>query len=101
MPYTERGAIEPLRAGETVQVRGRGNSMTPLLLSGEVITIEPLSDDAILKRGDVVLAKVNRRVYLHLVRGLRGNEVQIGNNHGRINGWTPRHNVFGRWRRER
>ena len=101
MPYTERGAIEPLRAGETVQVRGRGNSMTPLIVSGEVLTIEPLKSEDVLRRGDVVLAKVKGRVYIHLVHGLRADQVQIGNNHGHINGWTPRQHIYGRWLRER
>ena len=98
MPYSERGALEPLARGVTVQVRGVGNSMTPILRSGEVVTVEPLKPTDELRRGDIVIAKVHGRVYLHLVHGLRGAEVQIGNNHGHINGWTPREQVYGRLR---
>jgi phage repressor protein C with HTH and peptisase S24 domain len=98
MAYSERGAIEPLSRGETVEVRGIGNSMTPILRSGEVVIVEPLAPGAELSRGDVVIARVHGRVYLHLVRAIRGSEVQIGNNHGHVNGWTPRAQIFGRMR---
>jgi len=36
--------------------------------------------------------------YLHLITALEKDSVQIGNNHGRINGWTPQSNVYGRVR---
>jgi hypothetical protein len=31
-----------------------------------------------------------------LITALEKDRVQIGNNHGRVNGWTPKANVFGR-----
>jgi phage repressor protein C with HTH and peptisase S24 domain len=98
MAYSERGAVEPLSRGETVEVRGIGNSMTPILRSGEVVTVDPLGPDDELKRGDIVIARVHGRIYLHLVRAVRGGEVQIGNNHSHVNGWTPRASVYGRMR---
>ena len=96
MPYTVRGAIEPLLAGKTVEVRGIGNSMTPLITSGEVVLVAPLAADEHPVKGDVVLARVRGQVYLHLVHAVRGEMIQIGNNHGHINGWTARSNIFGR-----
>lgn len=99
MAYTERSAIEPLRAGRSVEVRGIGNSMTPLLTSGQIVTVDPLGPDEELHKGDIVIAKVRGHVYLHLVRAIRGEQVQISNNRGHINGWTPRNHVFGRVRR--
>jgi phage repressor protein C with HTH and peptisase S24 domain len=99
MAYTEHGAVAPLKDGRTVEVRGTGNSMTPLISSGQVVLIEPLKADASLNRGDIVLAKVRGRVYLHLVRALRGDQVQIANNHGHVNGWTPRAQIYGRLKR--
>ena len=45
--------------------------------------------------GDVVLAKVAGTVYLHLVTAIAGERVLIGNNRGRINGWTGKQRVFG------
>lgn len=99
MPYTERGSLEPLSAGETVEVRGIGNSMLPLLSSGQIVTVDPLGPGDELRRGDIVIAKVRGRVYMHLVRAIRGDQVQIASNRGNVNGWTPRTQVYGRVRR--
>jgi phage repressor protein C with HTH and peptisase S24 domain len=98
--YNERTAIEPLSKGETVQVKGVGNSMTPILKSGQVVTVKPLTKDDILKKNDIVLAKVKGRTYMHLVKGLKNDEVLIGNNHGHLNGWTTRDKVYGRLENE-
>lgn len=95
MTFSIQGAVEPLRRGETVQARGFGNSMTPLVESGEIVTLIPVTAATDLGKGDVVLAKVNGRLYLHLIRALAQDEVLIANNHGRVNGWTARSNVYG------
>jgi hypothetical protein len=94
--YTERGAVPRLVAGETIKVRGIGNSMVPILKSGQVVTVEPVKKGAILRKGEIVLAKVKGRVYLHKVTGLRQGQVQVGNNRGYVNGWTSREQVYGR-----
>jgi hypothetical protein len=88
-------AIERLRLGEAAVVRPRG-TMTPRVRSGAVCELEPVSDADVLRRGDIVLVKVKGTVYLHLITALEKERVQIGNNHGRINGWTPMGNVYGR-----
>lgn len=94
--YSETAAFEPLRRGETVSVRGHGNSMAPLIRNGETVVVAPLAADARLRKGEVVLARVRGQVYLHRVKGLRADQVLIGNNHGGLNGWTPREQVVGR-----
>lgn len=87
--------IAKLQGGETVQFRPRGNSMTPKIESGQLCTVVPLCEDDSIDVGDIVLCKVNGNQYLHLVKAVQGERLQIGNNHGRINGWTSRHQVFG------
>lgn len=67
--------------------------MLPLIKSHQPVTLSPV-DKSKLAKGDIVLAKVNRYVYTHLVKALRQGQVLIGNNHGRINGWTSLENVF-------
>jgi hypothetical protein len=62
---------------------------------GQLCTVEPV-DASLLAVGDIVLCKVNGREYLHLVKAIQGNRVQIGNNRGRINGWVPAGAIFGR-----
>lgn len=85
--------IKDLQEGKTVQFRPRGNSMTGRVASGQHATVQPLDRDP--QKGDVVLCKVRGNQYLHLVSAARGDQFQISNNHGHINGWTSRKNVYG------
>ena len=86
--------IEQLSKGETIQFRPRGDSMTGRINSGQLVTVEPIKDRQI-EVGNIVLCKVNGAQYLHLVKASSGERFQIGNNRGRINGWTTRRNIFG------
>lgn len=86
--------IEKLLRGESVQFRPRGNSMSGKIESGQLVTIVPLGD-RVPRVGEIVLCKVNGVQYLHLVKAVSGERFQIGNNRGRINGWTSRKNIFG------
>lgn len=97
---------DALAEGRTVAVRLHGNSMTPKICSGNLVTIEPLPADGQIKKGDIVFCKVRGSFYLHLVTATRNlpgarrvplvGSVQISNNHGHVNGWTKRENVYGR-----
>jgi hypothetical protein len=62
--------------------------------SGQLCTVEPVNP-ANLSVGDIVLCKVNGREYLHLIKAIQGQRVQIGNNRGRINGWISAGAIFG------
>lgn len=86
--------IIKLKKGETVSFRPRGHSMSPKIKSGQLCTVEPI--DGGLFVGDIVLCKVRGFEYLHLVKAIRGDHYQIGNNHGRINGWIHRHRIYGK-----
>lgn len=88
------GYIEALTRGETVQFRPRGHSMKGKIESGDLCTVEPLGDLE-LSVGDIVLCKVRGAQYLHLVKAIRGPQLQIGNNRGGINGWVSRTAIFG------
>ena len=68
--------------------------MTGKIESGQLCTVEPVVPGSIVV-GDIVLCKVNGAQYLHLVKAISGDRFQIGNNRGRINGWTSRRNIFG------
>jgi len=88
--------IAQLRNGKTVQFRPRGNSMTGRIDDGDLVTVAPVTESTELKTGDAVLCKVNGNEYLHLIKAIgQDGRFQIGNNKGRINGWTTRSNVFG------
>lgn len=84
-----------LRNGEQVIVVGVGNSMTPILKSREAVICNPVTNDTELKKRDIVLCKVNGRYYLHLISAIRGNQYQISNNHGHVNGWITKDSIYG------
>lgn len=86
--------IERLGKGEDVTIRPTGQSMTPRIKSKQQVTISPVDPDKI-EIGDIVLAKVAGRHYLHLISAIDGDRIQISNNHGYVNGWTNRKKVFG------
>lgn len=88
--------IQLLKQGETVQFRPRGHSMRGKIESGALCTVVPLADADELAIGDIVLCKVNGAEYLHLIKAMRGEQFQIGNNRGGINGWIRRRSIFGR-----
>jgi phage repressor protein C with HTH and peptisase S24 domain len=89
------GYIERLQRGETVSFRPRGNSMTPKIRSGQLCTVAP-ADPSTLDVGDIVLCRVRGAEYLHLIKAVKDNRFQIGNNHGRINGWVGADKIYGR-----
>ena len=85
-----------LREGNVCLVQGFGQSMTPLLKSGQVCRVIPVTDEIPLNKNDIVLCKVKGHVYLHKITAIKGSRYQIGNNHKHINGWIGRDNIFGK-----
>jgi hypothetical protein len=86
--------LERLLKGETFTTKERGNSMLPLIHSGQEHILEPVSWEA-CEVGDIVYCKVKGHYFTHLVKAksiVKG--LLIGNNKGGINGWTKQ--VFGK-----
>lgn len=73
--------------------------MRPRIESGATVTLAPLQEGEPVV-GDAVLVRVRGRVYLHLIKAIKGKtnnmEFLIGNAHGGINGWTARTSVYGK-----
>jgi len=91
---TRNFKVERLLAGEVVISKEPGNSMTPIIESRQPVEITPTTWDKV-EIGDIVYCKVHGNYYLHLVKAKDPKHgVQIGNNHGYINGWTK--NVYGK-----
>lgn len=87
---------EHLLNGETCKVIGFGQSMTPILKSGQPVIVSPLKTDIVLEKNDIVLCKVNGHFYLHKISAIKGTQYQISNNHGHVNGWVSKRNIFGK-----
>ena len=79
---------------EKITIRPRGHSMEPLIMDRQEVTITRLGS-TVLKKGDIVLARVRGHVYLHKITAIDGNRIQISNNHGHVNGWTARDKIAG------
>lgn len=88
--------IISLLDGKTVQFRPHGNSMLPRIKSGDLCTVEPISDHSNIHAGDVVLCKVRGKEYLHLVSATRDGRFQVSNNNGFVNGWVGPQSVYGK-----
>jgi len=88
-------AIAILQEGKETTVKPRGNSMLPLIKSGQKVVVEPVQTENI-EVDDIVLVKVKGRVYLHLIKAIDKNRFQIGNNKGYINGWVGPNAIYGR-----
>lgn len=91
---------QDLAEGKTVEFRPKGNSMSPKIESGQLVTVEPVKDYAKIKKGDIVFCRVGRNYYVHLVQvaqeKMGGMRFQIGNNKGRTNGWIFQDKLFGK-----
>ena len=99
MPIGRENAqtAQRLRAGEACTVVGTGNSMMPILASGQAVHCIPVTETTELEKGDIVLAKVHGHYYLHKITAIKGDRTyQIGNNHGHINGWVSRNGIYGK-----
>ncbi len=88
--------IQQLQAGNTVSFRPRGDSMRGRIASGQLCTVEPVTDHGSLAVGDIVLCRVHGHDYLHLIKAIQGERFLIGNNRGGINGWINRRALYGR-----
>lgn len=100
--------IARLQRGEIVSFRPVGGSMRPRIESGALVTVEPVGPGfrivhRDLKPDDIVLCRVGVGgwEYVHLVKAIRDDDGQglqflIGNNRGKVNGWTDWASVFGK-----
>ena len=87
--------IHELQNGRSVRIRPRGRSMQGVIESGQLCQIDPVEPGAVTT-GDVVLCRVGKSQFLHLVKQVKGQRYQIGNNRGRINGWIGPANIYGK-----
>lgn len=84
---------EKLENGETFVTSEKGNSMSPIIKSGQNHKLAPATLEDV-EVGDIVFCKIKGNFYTHFVKGKGEKGVLIGNNKGGINGWTR--NVYGK-----
>ena len=86
-------AIKTLKEDGWAIIYPKGNSMSPLIKSGQRVSLKACGPYDV-REGEIVLCKVKGNVYLHLVKAIGDGRVLIGNNKGRTNGWTR--TIYGR-----
>jgi hypothetical protein len=79
--------VMKLSEGVTFETSEKGNSMEPLIKSGQRHILAPARWDE-CETGDIVFCKVRGRYYTHLVKAKSAAGLLIGNNKGGTNGWT-------------
>jgi hypothetical protein len=86
--------LEKLQNGESFITSEKGNSMTPILKSGQDHKLVPATWEDV-DVDDIVYCKVKGHFYTHLVKAKNDEKgCLIGNNKGGINGWTKQ--VYGK-----
>ena len=87
-------AAADLRQGKDTWFTALGTSMTPEIKAVQRVRLRPpLQGEPFT--GQVVLARVGDRYWLHRVTRERPGEAHIAGDNGMVNGWTPRASVFG------
>ena len=90
-------SAEHLKNGEECIVVGFGQSMTPILKSGQPVKVSPVTEETELKKNDIVFCKVNGHFYLHKISAIKNAKTyQISNNHGHVNGWISKNKIYGK-----
>lgn len=88
--------VEQLNLGRILRIRPKGHSMKPLIENNDQIEITPISLIKELKINDIVLCKVKGNFYVHKITAIQDQRYQISNNHGYVNGWTSKNQIFGK-----
>ena len=87
--------LERLQRGETLETSEKGNSMSPIIKSGQKHILHAVNDTSTIEVGDIVYCKVKGNFYTHLVKAKNADKgFLIGNNKGGVNGWTKQ--IFGK-----
>ena len=72
-----------------------GQSMTPILKSGQPVLVVPIDDSISFNKNDIVFVKISGHYYLYKISAIKNSvSYQISNNHGHINGLVSRNSIY-------
>jgi hypothetical protein len=89
-------ALNELKAGREVFVQFKGDWMEPDVPDGARVLLASIADPYYLKVGDIVLAPLNGKIYLHKILATEINRVKIGDIKGSVSGFVGRVGIYGR-----
>ena len=90
-----KDALKELAENGQCQIRPQGGSMRGRIESGQLVTIEKINPEDIHLE-DAVFVKWKGNYLLHIVKEIQDDQVLIGNNVGKLNGWIPLKDVIGK-----
>lgn len=88
-------ALESLKNDGKAQIRPIGGSMRGRIESGQLVTLQT-SNYKEAEIDDVIFIHWKGNYLLHLIIDKKNNELLIGNNVGKINGWIPAEAVIAK-----
>ena len=85
---------ELLKEGKWLITGESGNSMLPILKSGQKVILKPMPSLEELEIGDIVYSRVSGNFVTHEIKSLGSRGALISNHAGHENGWTK--SIFGK-----
>lgn len=74
-----------------------GQSLFPVIKSAQPVVVEPIDDNSVIGKDDIVFCRVQKRYRIRMVILVRkGEQYSVGDTHGYINGTIGRNAVYGR-----
>ena len=77
------------------QIRPQGGSMRGRIESGQLVTLSSVTPEEVVV-DDVALVRWKGNYILHIIKEITDDQVLIGNNLGKINGWVPRSDIIAK-----
>ncbi|MGV3612843.1 MAG: hypothetical protein ACO1N0_17915 [Fluviicola sp.] len=88
-------ALGSLKSDGTARIRPAGGSMRGRIESGQLVTLQT-STYAEVEINDVIFIHWKGNYLIHLVVDKKEEQLLIGNNVGKINGWIPAEAVIAK-----
>ncbi len=78
------------------EIKTQGNSMQPIMTTGDTLCIRKVAASK-LRKGDAVFCKVHSSVFVHLISAVdsKNERFLIANNRGHANGWCNASGIYG------
>lgn len=90
-----KSALQQLSENEECKIRPLGGSMRGRIESGQLVTIlKATFNDVNIE--DVVFIKWKNNYLLHIIKDIKDDDILIGNNLGKINGWVSSDAIIGK-----
>ncbi len=88
-------ALIALKKNQICSIRPIGNSMKGIINSGQLITLQSIDLNKIYIN-DIVFINWKKNYILHIIKDITDEQVLIGNNLGKLNGWISKKDIIAK-----